>query len=132
MYVRFIAPGCVLRRGVDGGLFGPALDFKYSDCEDPLVIAIAREIDWFNRELPAPDARHFRVKSRRRWWRDGICWFHGDAAEMIRHAHVLAALLRECGVPISKVATRRPGEILYRDDWQIVAKPCAATPVRWH
>jgi hypothetical protein len=31
-------------------------------------------------------------------------------------------------VPIAKRATRRPGQILYRDAWQIVAKPEQATP----
>jgi hypothetical protein len=35
-------------------------------------------------------------------------------------------------VPSRKVATRRPGTVLYRDPWQIVAKPAADTPTRWH
>ena len=49
---------------------------------------------------------------------------------MIARAFGLAAL--ECGVPERKVPTRRPGTILYRDPWRIVAKPEAATPVMWH
>jgi hypothetical protein len=35
-------------------------------------------------------------------------------------------------VPARKVATRRPGTILYRDPWQIVAKPEGTAPVTWH
>lgn len=72
------------------------------------------------------------MKSRGRWLSDGICWFVDDDREMIAHAFALAALIGEAGVPASKVATRRPGTILYRDPWQIVAKPEAATPVTWH
>jgi hypothetical protein len=51
---------------------------------------------------------------------------------MITHAFVLSALLQECGVPVTKVATHRPGTILYRDPYQIVAKPIEATPTVWH
>jgi hypothetical protein len=51
---------------------------------------------------------------------------------MVGHAFALAALIGECGVPIAKRVTHRPGQILYRDAWQIVAKPDAATPTTWH
>ena len=47
---------------------------------------------------------------------------------MIAHAFVLAALLREVGVPVRKVWADHVGTVLYRDPWQIVAKPIAATP----
>jgi hypothetical protein len=51
---------------------------------------------------------------------------------MIGHAFVLASLLDEAGMPVRKVATHRPGTILYRDRWQIVAKPIAVTPTLYH
>ncbi len=78
------------------------------------------------------DKNRWWVKSRRRWRADGICWFVDDAREMIARAFALAALIGEAGVPARKVATRRPGTILYRDPWQIVAKPEETTPVTWH
>lgn len=74
-----------------------------------------------------PKRRAFVVKSKKRWRSVGICWFKDDARE-IAHAFTLAWRIRECGVPVTKVATHRPGQILYRDDFQIVAKPEAATP----
>jgi hypothetical protein len=61
-----------------------------------------------------------------------ICWFLDDARAIVTHAFVASALLQECGVPVAKVATHRPGMILYRDPYQIVAKPIEATPTRWH
>jgi hypothetical protein len=132
MYVRFIAPGAALRPGIDHGLFRPA----YALCEDrgtaeTLVLAIRDGLDWFETELPVPRRRCFLVKSRKRWLAEGICWFRDDAREMIARAFALAALIEACGVPVVKRATRRPGQILYRDAWQIVAKPEAATPTAW-
>ena len=130
MYVRFITPWRRLRRGIDCGLFGPAYAFA-RDLEVPLVLreALWDQIEWFEDNLPAPS--RFCVKSRRRWRSDGICWFVGEAREAIARGFALAALLGECGVPVRKTATRRPGQILYRDDWQIVAKPEAVTPTAW-
>ena len=133
MYVRFHSPWAAVRRGVHYGVFGPAYDLLYDRAvQDVLRVAIGHEIDWFEDHLPVPVWRSFYVKSKKRWRKAGICWFLGSAREMIAHAFTLALLLRECGVPVAKVATHRPGQILYRDAYQIVAKPEAATPTVWH
>ena len=131
MYVRFIVPSRG-RRGADHGLFRHA-GFSADDgrVHAALREAIRIELDWFNANLPVPKRRVFLVKSRGRWLPDGICWFVDDAREMIVHSFALASLLRECGVAATKVATRRPGQILYRDAWQIVAKPEEGTPIAW-
>ena len=134
-YVRFITPWWRLRRvGADCGPFGPAYDAVW-DPRVPRVLqdAIWQEIDWFEQNLPVPKPRKdaFCVKSRKRWYPDGICWFVAEAREMIAHAFVLASLLREVGVPVRKVWANRPGQILYRDPWQIVAKPTPTTPTVW-
>lgn len=131
MYVRFVTP----ERGGRGAHLGP-FRAAYAFAEDDCVCAALREalsieIAWFRAELPVPPWRAFKVKSRGGWRDDGLCWFVDDAREMIAHAFVLAALLRDCGLPVVKLATRSPGQILYRDAWQIVAKPAAATPVAW-
>ena len=131
-YVRLITPRWRVRR--DCGPFGPAYDALWErDVPEVLREAISREIDWFEQNLPVPSPRRdaFCVKSRGRWYPDGICWFVAEAREMIAHAFVLGSLLREIGVPVRKVATRRPGTVLYRDRWQIVAKPIEATPTAW-
>jgi hypothetical protein len=143
MYVRFITPWWPVRRGIDCGVFGPAGAFAHAcggagggyahvEAGGAVRAALRAELNWFNANLPVPRRRAFQVKSCRAWRDDGICWFADDAREMIAHAFTLAALLGECGVPVRKVATARPGTILYRDDWQIVAKPEAATPTVWH
>jgi hypothetical protein len=131
MYVRFITPWPV-RRGVDAGLFGPAYGAARAPAvAEPLRVAIRHELDWFEANLPVPARDRFRVRSRKVWRPDGICWFVDEAREAIARAFGLAALLRECGCEAVKVATRRPGTVLYRDRWQIVAKPEPATPTLW-
>jgi len=133
MYVRFITPWWEVRRGVHYGLFGPAYECAH-DADVPFVLreALWAEIEWFEANLPVPERRSFLVKSRRRFRADGICWFTDAAHERSPRAFAVAALLRDCGVPVAKVATHRPGQVLYRDAWQIVAKPDEATPTTWH
>ena len=130
-YVRFITPRWRLRRGYDCGPFGPAYDALYErDVPEVLRVAIRQEIEWFEQNLPVPKPHRtaFCVKSRKRWYPDGICWFVSEAREMIAHAFVLASLLREVGVPVRKIWADHVGTVLYRDPWQIVAKPNEATP----
>jgi hypothetical protein len=62
---------------------------------------------------------------------DGICWFTDGAREAVARAFTLAALLRECGVPVSKFATQRPGQILCGDAYQVERKAGTATSVGW-
>ncbi len=127
MYVRFIAPVkpggyTVTRSHVAPGLFGPACDLWWTREEmTPALLGIRRELDWFNANLPVP--KRFGVKAKGRWWSDGVCWFRDSAGEMLGHAYALAALIEECGVRIDRLRSRDPGQILYRDDWQVVAMP---------
>lgn len=132
MYLRFVSPLRSGTRGVDLGIFQCAIECRDND-ENPEFIrnAVRREINWFNDYLPAPCPGAFEVKSRKRFVAAGICWFKSDAQDMIRHAYTLRTLLAECGYLVTRLRTRKPGEILYADDYQVVAKPAASTPTRW-
>lgn len=132
MYLRFVSPRPADRRRGAYGIFDAAWDYAYGDEDNAINMAIRRELSWFRRHLPVPAGRHFRVKSRTHWYEEGICWFRADAREMLHHAYILAALLGDEGMAIRRLRTDSPGQILYRDDWQIVAKPGEATPVHWH
>lgn len=127
MYLRFTVPvehgGTVTRARVAPGPFRIASNLYWDgDHEsDPRLMALRRELDWFNDRLPVP--RRFSVRAKGRWWRDGICWFRDDAREMIAHMEAMVGLIEDCGVPVTRNWTRDPGQLLYRDDWQVVAKP---------
>jgi len=132
MFIRFVAPRALRSARADSGIFGPAYAFRDSRATpDYLRNEIAQEITWFCDCLPVP--KRFGVvtrKSRRPY--AGICWFRDDARSAIAHANTLATLLGECDVPITRVITDAPGDIVYRDDMQVVAMPRPETPVRWH
>ena len=66
-----------------------------------------------------------------KWRSQGICWFRDNARDMIARAFGLRALLAECDILISELHTDQPGQILYKDAFQIIAKPAAATPTVW-
>lgn len=123
MYVRFTTPGVVTRARVAPGPFRAAYDLwsDRRDDRDPVLLALRRELDWFNANLPVPS--RFGVVARGRRWSDGVCWFRDTARDMLVHAHAMAALLEDCGVPVQRTWTRDPGQLLYRDAWQVVAKP---------
>lgn len=126
MYLRFVTPGAVTRAGLRPGLFGIAFDLSCDLWPSPLAQAIDHELEWFGRYLPVPGGCHpFAVRAQRVWHKDGVCWFRpeAEARDAIAHAHVLAALLDECGVPVDRISARNPGTILYRDAQQVVAKP---------
>lgn len=123
MYVRFTTPGVVTRAHIAPGPFRAAYDLWYDRVgdDDPVLAALRLELDWFNAHLPVPS--RFGVTVKRRRWSDGVCWFRDTARDMLGHAYALAALLEDCGVPVQRHWSRDPGQLLYRDRWQVVAKP---------
>lgn len=123
MYIRFVIcqPGV---RPAEGILCG---DF---DSEEPQPEWLEALIDehrvWFNKYLPVP--RHFTARIPPRKIYRGLSWFRPEAHEFIARARELARLLEEAGAVTAQLKTRRPGQILYCDDFQVVARPGAETP----
>jgi hypothetical protein len=76
--------------------------------------------DWFNEHLPCPP---FRRKLRSgEWTRDAVAWFRAEAIEPIRRMWDIVAILREHGIAVRMVTSERPGKIVYKDDFQVVAE----------
>ena len=75
-------------------------------------------IDWYKANLPVP--RYFAQRKASRF---AICWFRTSAQEKIQRLWDLVHLLKEHGVYIRAIRTTRPGEIVFEDDYQIVAIP---------
>jgi len=133
MYIRF-AGHDVIRLGLRGGepvrcgIFRSIHAVRDNpNTPDWLWQEIRRELDWFNENLPVPKAHVFWVRSQKRYRRQGLCWFRDDANDMINRIFGLRALIQEGGYPIDVMRSSRPGSILYRDTYQIVAKPDRTT-----
>ncbi len=76
--------------------------------------------DWFNQNLPCPPFRE-KLESGE-WTPDAVCWFRDRAREPIRRIWDLVAVLREHRVPVRMLETHDPGEIVYGDEFQVVAE----------
>ena len=129
MYLRFISPFRSRWKNVDYGIFQAA--FKCRDEElipNYLLDQLFTQVDWFKRYLPSPDERHFQYRGGKP---TGICWFKSDAKAMIRRARHMADIMQAGDVFITETKTKKPGHILYRDDFQIIAKPNQSTPTKW-
>ena len=131
MFIRFVAPRALRTAQADCGIFGPAYACR-DDQATPRYLRnqLAEELAWFCGGLPVPSRFGVTTRKSKRPYA-GVCWFRDDAREAIARAHALAALLDECDVPIARVMTDQPGDIVYRDAMQVVAIPRTATPVRW-
>ncbi len=120
MYVRFVI--LTPDRRPAPGLFRSGFHLE----DEPTVpewlrLAVQEHYAWFNENLAVP--RRFTVVSRRRHAYAGICWFEPTAREHIARARELAMLIAEAGRPTTMVTTRHLGQVLYRDEILIVAKP---------
>lgn len=128
MFIRFVTPDLAgAARGAQLGVFRSNLP-----CAPQwLNRAIRDEYRWFNENLRVPS--HLGVvtrKSNRRY--AGVCWFRDDARDCVAHAWILTGLLNEAGVPVTRLVTDAPGDIVYRDDQQIVAIPHRERPLSRH
>ena len=123
MYIRFVVSELDDWSGAELGFFQPAIAVKHRriHTDDWIREQVTEQIDWFNEHLDAPGkldrsaGRHGRVY--------GICWFRPEAVDAISRARYLAWLLEEAGIPVLCLKQRNPGEILWRDPMQVVAKP---------
>ena len=123
MYIRFVTPELDQWSGAETGFFQSAIAVKYreSPADDWIRDEITDQLGWFNEHLDAPEkldraaGRHGRIY--------GICWFRPEAVEAISRARYVAWLLTEVGVHVLGLERRDPGEIIWHDDMQVVAKP---------
>ena len=122
MYLRFCTyERCRSTHGASWGMFYAASEY-ISDPATPdwLADEISKECKWFNQNLPFP--KRLAVKSRKRWRKLGVCWFRSEALVHIKRAWGLKSLIEEAGGNIIVLRRENPGELLYEDSYQVVAK----------
>lgn len=56
------------------------------------------------------------------WGRDAISWFKVSAKEVISDCRAIVSILEQFGKPVRTITTSQPGEILYEDEYQVVAR----------
>lgn len=132
MYLRFVSPLREGRRGMYYGIFQATIECRDNE-ETPFYLreAIRKEFGWFKKHLPEPAEHAFARPRCPHQWPIGICWFRSEAREMINRAYYLSTLIGECDMVITVLKTRHPGQVLYKDKYQIVAIPEESTPTAW-
>lgn len=92
---------------------------------------MATLLDWMDDSLDCP-TRFNRTKSKGHWNKHakGISWFKPTAKEHINKMREIGVILSNYGHYSTEIKTRRPGYIVFEDDFQIVAEPFNDTTVR--
>ena len=117
MFLRFI---CAADQARDPLVTGPFLTLgRLADqgrVEPHEAVWVAEVEDWFREHLPVPPfrARAFPVRA--------VCWFSGGRNVALARMWELVAFLRHKGVCMQLLRTGFPGNILYRDEFQVVAQ----------
>jgi hypothetical protein len=117
MFIRFAVPSDEFRpeRRTAAGIFHAtyrlACDGRFEEGER---VWFEEEMRWFNDHLPA-------TRSLRDW--RAVCWFRDGAGEALSRIWRIVDLVEGEGVPVRVYRTRRPGIIVYADDFQIAAVP---------
>lgn len=85
------------------------------------VKMIEEHRDWFVRHLDEPT--RFARSANPHAAGVALSWFRAGAVVHIERARDLAAILNEYAMPVTRVATAKPGYVVYSDEVQIAAIP---------
>lgn len=118
MFIRFTVLANDPDSGRPSGVFVAAHTLRD---EGDLTVDEHRELRlalaWFNENLTIPTIlKH--IEHRR-----AISWFKPAATVAIRRMWQLKGLLDVHGYHVDVLRTADPGNVVYEDDWQVIAKP---------
>ena len=75
---------------------------------------------WFNTNIPCPPFSKKRKAGV--WTADAVAWFRTTARQPIARLRPLIRVLRDHGFTVRTVYADKPGKVVYRDKWQVVAE----------
>ena len=115
-YVRIQGKELAINTKYAKGIFSMCWQLIQNDVMDEEDADLFREIDsWFSEVLPYPPQCLNREKV--------VCFFKTENAdEMMKMIHPAMWLLQKYNHPFYVVYTNFPGEIVYEDEYQVVAK----------
>ncbi|MEQ1696909.1 MAG: hypothetical protein ABL901_13820 [Hyphomicrobiaceae bacterium] len=118
MYLRFQGRVPNLGTASQLGIFQLAFELRdRHDAPDYVSDELAWHLTWLKGNLTSPSIldkdEHYRA----------ICWFTDAAEEPLAHIWPMKAHLEEFGYCIDLLKTSDPGTVIFRDGWQVIAKP---------
>jgi hypothetical protein len=126
-YIRFVTQRCHPSFGHRTGVFQEA----YRLWHDETLPAANRVelrvlLDWFNAHLERPERLAASPKPLAS--KTAVAWLRESAGQHIAQLRRLADLVNDASIPVDELQTTRPGYIVFRDAYQIVALPFTDTP----
>ena len=122
MYLRFITQHITETEETTRGFF-QTLDYVENHYltlkEDKEILAALHS--WFRKNLDAPD--WFKNPTGRQHEYHSLSWFKDSAKEHIQKIYEIAVILEKYDLIVERVTTKRPGRIVYEDEYQISAVP---------
>jgi len=130
-YVRFVLKRRNRASGVADGVFEAIREVESSLRAGHADHERLRELDqWFDEHLPSPARRRVsKSKSIYSYGRNarGIAWLKDTATECISRMRELVAILEKHGHRVEMIREDRVGQVVYEDEFQVVAEPFADT-----
>ena len=122
MFVRFVVDRIHPDSGRRTGIFQAAYQLRHSGSmtgyeHDRLAAALS----WFNKNLDKPARLSWSSRPNRK--AQAICWFKAGAAEHLARIREIQHILAQNGIVVEMITTRRPGYVVYEDDYQLAAYP---------
>lgn len=122
MFVRFVIAKRDNRSDNQLGIFSALYEMEQAGelaaHELEWFVSIER---WFDRNLKRPS--RFNWSTRPNAPARAITWLKMSATEHVTHMRELALLLRHKDVEVEELRTKKPGYIVYEDDYQVAAIP---------
>ena|ERR1700731_191665 len=130
MFLRFVTAELHDESHQEFGIFHAAGKLRdsgsLSQAEETLLQGVR---DWFNINLEKPKRFTSAKPPYYRKRQNGISWFKDSAGKHIGKMQELVALLKHHDVPVRMMKTKRPGYVVYEDEFQIVAVPFADSEI---
>jgi hypothetical protein len=125
--IRFVTQRRDLPDGQRAGIFREAYRLWHAETTPAADrVELRALLDWFNTHLDRP--QRLTVSPPEHAGKTPISWIRISARDHLAQFRRLAALVNEAGIAIDEVETPRPGYVVYRDAYQVVALPFADTP----
>ena len=126
MYIRFVVHKNDQNSGHRQGLFQALATLRDQETLLPRDLSAYEEIyEWFKKNLKKP--RSFTRSSKPHAKKVSLSWFKDGATEHVGKMYALAHILETYDVAVDVIRTKRPGYVVYEDQYQIAAEPFSET-----
>lgn len=94
--------------------------------EEPARTELRALLNWFNENLAQPEGLAMPLRADAH--ETAQLWIRASARHHITQLRRMAGIVGGADIPVDELSTTRPGHILYRDAYQVIAVPFADTP----